>query len=176
MMKLRILFLVLLSVVSAAQDSDISKQALVNPIYLGGLKSYQGKTLTVYYAIGSRGALSNEDDQITIREVKKKVSYTIQSEEVQIPETAIVRDSAKVPYNIIVFVIHDGTNFSWINGNRTVPQGEVLSTNNLSLGVSSLNKIEVEALIQRQGLASGQPIRYSFGAARPQSALMDLFF
>lgn len=144
----------------------------VNPIQLHGLQNYKGKYLTVYYGLGSRGSLTTSEDQITLREVKEKRSFQITDEALNIPEINLKRSNVFIPFNIIVFVIHDGPNFTWINGNSSVPDGELLTPNRSSQAVDSLTKIEFDQLKSSQNTASQKiSISYSFGNGVPAEPL-----
>lgn len=156
------LFLVPLTIPRAAQ-AQTTKTYYVNPIQLRGLQNYIGKSLTVYYATGSRGSLSMQDDQITIREVKDKRTYKIESDIINLPEINLKRANTWITYNIIVFVIHESNTFTWINGNRTLPEGQTMSGNTQFIDVHSLNKIEFDSLKEAQNAEQGTAIKYTFG-------------
>lgn len=155
-------FLGLTVLVPEVQAQDNTKTYFMNSIRLHGLGNYRGKSLTVYYGLGSRGALSTQSDQITLREVKEKKTFTINSDLVIIPEINLKRSSLFITYNIIILAVHDDATVTWMNGNGTLPDGEQL-TNSSPLAVDSLTKIEFDSLKVLQN-AGTNPIDYTFGA------------
>jgi hypothetical protein len=145
-----------------SQQNSTARTFYVNPIKISGLAGYRGSYLTIYYALGSRGALSSEEDQITLREVKEKRSFQISGDSVIVPEINLKRSNLFITYNILILVVHSVPNFTWLNGNKSLPAGEKYSANINALDVDSLTKLEFESLVVTQDSASGVPLLYQF--------------
>ena len=146
----------------------------VNPIALSFSNAqsalFKGKYLTVYYGYGSPGSLKNQDDQITIREVREKRTYKINASPMKLSQVALKKVAINTAYSIIVFVIHDEPDFTWFNGDRSGPQaglpkGETVSKNTKFYDTDYLSVVEVETLKEDQQIDNkDSEISYVFGS------------
>ena len=161
------LFLIFFSMITVAYAQESYRTFYVNPIEISGLNAFRGKSMTIYYALGSRGTLNNQEDQITIREIKEKRTLLINGDTLNVPEVSLRRSNVLVSYSILVMVIHDGSQFFWVNGNRTIPDGQQTGGNSQYLMVDSLTKIEFEQLRTSQNPSPGTAVKYKFGFGVP---------
>jgi hypothetical protein len=128
----------------------------VGGLQMKGLGNYVGKYLTVYYAIGGRASINTQGDQIHIRKVKAKKTIQISGDTVTLPPVEIPRVGWFLPYNIMVFVVHDGADFRWVNADATIPENETATGPTQYLTVDSLTKMEFESLQQNANYLFGE--------------------
>jgi hypothetical protein len=155
--------LTLMALMTEAHAETPPRTYYLNPIEISDLSPYRGKYLSVFYALGSRGSLNNQEDQITIREVKEKKTFLLTGDSLSVPEINLKRSNVFITYNILVFVIHDHEVFTWVNANHTLPEGQTNSTNIEYIDVASLTKIEFDQMRNAQAAELGSPVKYRFG-------------
>lgn len=151
------------AMLAEARAQQNPRMTYVNPIRVSGLAPFQGRFLTIYYGLGSRGSLSNQENQVSLREVKEKRTFAISGDSLMVPEVFLKRSNLMISYNIILFVIHSAESFTWVNGNRSLPEGETMSNSTLPLQVDSLTKIDFEGILAQQGISGNTPVQYSWG-------------
>lgn len=132
----------------------------VPSLEINSLGSYNGKFLTVYYAIGNRAAIATSDDQITMREVKLKKTFQINGNSVVAPRVDLSRSGIFMAYNLVVMVVHSDANYSWKNVNGSTPEGELMSLSSQTLAVDSLTKTELDSI----RVGDTEPVRFDFGS------------
>ncbi len=148
--------------------------AFVNPMAISFSNAqstlFKGKYLTVYYGYGSPGSLKNQDDQITIREVREKRTYKITGSVLKVAQVALKKVPINTAYSIVVFVIHDDLDFTWLNGDRSgpdggLPKGETVTSNKKSYDSDYLSVVEIDTLKEEQKIDDkDSEISYVFGS------------
>lgn len=146
----------------------------VNPMALSFSNAqstlFKGKYLTVYYGYGSPGSLKNQDDQITIREVRERKTYKITGSVVKISQVALKKVPINTAFSIVVFVVHDEFDFTWLNGDRSgpdggLPKGETVSDNKKFYDTDYLSVIEIDSLREEQNVENKETeLSYVFGS------------
>lgn len=117
-------FIVTMTTMVPAAIADSSAGEVVNPIIVHGLSSFRGKHITAFYSIGRMGTISNQRDQITLREIKFKTVMPIYGDSVTFSQSPILNWNGNImPYNLIVFAIHNENDIRWINPDGTIPTG-----------------------------------------------------
>jgi hypothetical protein len=124
----------------AQSTTTVPQITLVNTV------SEQGHFLTVYYGIGSRASIATSGDQVTLREIKAKSTFAISGNQLVLPSQELTRSGVFVAYNMIVFVLHNGSDFTWTNADGSLPTNENAGASTQAISVSSLTKAEVDAL------------------------------
>jgi len=145
---MRVIFSLLASAVLLLALASNAKADTVNSLQMKGLGNYIGKYLTVYYALGSRAVINTEGDQVRLRSVKSKMTVQITNDIVTLPAINLPRSGFILPYNIIVFSIHNTADFRWVNADGTIPDGEITTGATQSLSIDSLTKVEFESMQQ----------------------------
>lgn len=162
---------------SVALGQDATKTYYVNPIQISGLSALRNAAnrsvqnnlyVTVYYGIGRRASLNNQGDQITLREIKDKKTLPLKGDTLDFPEINLKRSNVFISFNIVVFVVHVGPQFTWVNANGQPPEGQTQTEQRSFLNVDSMTQPEFQSLIQKQNALVGQAVKYSFGAGVPE--------
>lgn len=128
----------------------------VSAIQLSQLQGYQGKYLTVLYAVATKPLVSVDDRQLNITEIKHAVGgIPIRSAQVELPAVSLPIQGFRPGYNFVVFVVHSQPKFAWQNANGTVPQNvhgvSVSPETAASLNVKAFSKDHIESLMQQPG-------------------------
>lgn len=106
----------LLVALSFLPSAMAQTQETIDAIQVTGLKDFQGKYLTVFFANGQKASVQFQDDQVKIKDIKGQATVEIKGSQVTIPATQIRRDYGFVgQMNVVVFVVHDHASFQWIN-------------------------------------------------------------
>jgi hypothetical protein len=160
MKAMRIFTLIFVSILLLITMISKAKADTVSSLHLTGLGNYVGKHLTVYYALGARASINTEDDQLKLRSIKLKKTFTITGDTMTLPAVELQRTGVILPYNIIVLVVHKTADFRWVNADGSVADGETSTGPSQFIMVDSLTKMEFEAL-QKSNVQS-----YQFGELR----------
>jgi hypothetical protein len=87
------------------------------------LSQYQGKYLTVLYAVGNQPMLSTNDHDIRIRSIRLSQTLgPIQDNLVTIDATTLSRSGFGGSFNYVIVVIHDQPSFIWKNADGSIPE------------------------------------------------------
>lgn len=123
------------------------------------LGNYRGQYLTVLYAVGSRPLLADDENKISLSQVKDSRTAYITGDSLQLPSTQVEKEGFRPSYNMVLFVVSKQPNFSWINSDGRLPQGLTLTKNQQRSLIKSLNKSEIETFTKARGQKMAYVVR-----------------
>ncbi|HRK06981.1 MAG TPA: hypothetical protein PLZ57_04370 [Pseudobdellovibrionaceae bacterium] len=125
----------------------------IRALQVENLGAYQGKFLTVLYAIGSKPVLSTDNRQTELTEIRAVHTVPIQNGRATIPSVSLPIVGFRPAYNFVMFVVHEQRDFVWTNTTSVPrdPRGLVANdSNTLSLRVAALTKSQLERIAVEQ--------------------------
>ena len=120
--------------------------ATVDAITVSNLGNLRGNYISVYYGVGSRAAIATSGSQVSLREIRAKVTVRIDGNSVTVPAIQLQRTGFSLPYNLIVFAVHRGKDFVLVNADGSAPKGETAKQSSELLLMDSLTKPEADSL------------------------------
>lgn len=141
----------LLSGSFTTRSAQAARFDAVPALKINKLGNFNGQTLTVIYAIGSRPFISTDSSQITVSAVKEVRQVKISKDSIDLPGVQIAKEGFRPSYNLIVFAISPNENYSWRNADGTIPQGMVNTGNHAATLVHSINKKDIEDFANANG-------------------------
>jgi hypothetical protein len=140
---------------ASAQNSSAppTRTEKIRALQVENLNAYQGKFLTVLYAIGSKPVLSTDNRQTELTEIRAVHSVPIQNGRAMIPSVSLPIVGFRPAYNFVMFVVHEQRDFVWTNSTSLPrdPRGLVANeSNTLSLRVAALTKSGLERIAVEQ--------------------------
>lgn len=154
-----------------ADDNLLARPMRVPSIEIRNLSQFKGKYISVYYALGKRSALGlgSQEERLEISKLKsgKVADYEIKEDSLLLPERFIKRepDGFNLAYNLVVFVIHNSPQFSWLNIDSNLklsyPIGETASANHDTFAVNFLTKSNIDRMLADN--SGKEPLIYLFG-------------
>jgi hypothetical protein len=136
------------------RSAEAARFEKIPAISVTKLGNYRGQYLTVLYAVGSKPFLTTSKAQVSITQIKESRTFLITSDSQALPEVQVEKEGFRPSYNMIVFVISNQSNYSWINADDTVPQGGTKTMNNQESLVETINKTEVDSFISANGIGA----------------------
>jgi len=125
---------------SVSQRSAAAARVETIPaLQINQLGNYRGQYLTVLYAVGSKPVISTSDSQINISQVKASRTINITGDSTTLPSVQVNKEGFRPSYNIVVFVISPSADYSWMNDDRTFPDGMAPTGNHMSSSINSIN-------------------------------------
>ncbi len=137
----------LLSGSMSQKSAHAARFEVIPQIKMDSLKSYKGKYLTVLYAVASRPILGKNKGQITISQIKDSRTVFVTEDSMTLPSVQVEKEGFRPSYNMIIAVVSDEADFSWINPDGTLPEGMLTSNNTQKNLIKWLNKDEVDAFV-----------------------------
>lgn len=141
-----LMFFATLAVAMVTGLTNAHADEQVGAITVNNLGNLRGNYLSVYYGVGSRASIATSASQVTLREVRAKVTVRIDGNSVTIPAIQLQRSGISVAYNIIAFAVHRGASYVLVNADGSAPKGETATQTSELLLMDSLTKSEVTAL------------------------------
>lgn len=136
-----------------AQNAPATRTETVRSLQIENLGTYQGKFLTVLYAIGSKPVLSTDNRQTELTEIRAVHSVPIQSGRVVVPAVGLPIVGFRPAYNFVMFIIHEQKDFVWVNTLSAPrdPRGLTPNdSNSISVRVAALTKSQLERVAAEQ--------------------------
>lgn len=115
----------------------------VDAITVSNLGNLRGNYLSVYYGVGSRASIATSGSQVSLREIRAKVTVRIDGNSATVPAIQLQRSGFSLPYNLIVFAVHRGKDYVLVNADGTAPKGETSKQTSELLVMDSLTKNEI---------------------------------
>lgn len=124
----------------------------VNALQVSGLGNQLGKNITAFYAIGRGGLIATQRDQMTLRVVKWTKTLPIQGDSVTFPATPVLSwNGNQMPYNLVVFAIHNDGQLTWVNADGSRPEGSGNGPAAQPLYVDSLKNSQIDEMKKSMG-------------------------
>lgn len=144
-----------LATVAQAQNTSAprTRSESIRALQVENLGAYQGKFLTVLYAIGSKPVLSTDNRQTELTEIRAVHTVPIQNGRATIPSVSLPIVGFRPAYNFVMFVVHEQRDFVWTNTTSVPrdPRGLVANdSNTLALRVAALTKSQLERIAVEQ--------------------------
>jgi len=117
-------------------------------VKIQNLEAFKGQYISVYFATGTPATIGLTPEQISLREIRAKVSFAITNSVEMVDKMTVAISGFSIPYNVLLVVIHNQPNFSWINANGSFPLGEQESQNHRAMVIRSFLKTETDQLIR----------------------------
>lgn len=148
----------LLSGSFSQKNAQAARFETIPSLQINHLGNLRGQYLTALYAVGSRPLISTHLSQINLSQVKEARTIYLTSDSMTLPTVQVEKEGFRPSFNIIVFVVSNEPNYSWVNADGTYPQGMTATNNHSSSILSSINKSDVDNFISANGANSTLPV------------------
>ncbi|HEX7673247.1 MAG TPA: hypothetical protein VF412_03700 [Bdellovibrio sp.] len=133
------------------RNAEAARFETVPSLQVNRLGNFRGQYLTVLYAVGSRPFISTDASQINLSQVKESRTVYLTADSVTLPPVQVEQEGFRPSYNIVVFVVSNQSNYSWVNADGTTPQGMTASSNHSASIINSINKTDVDSFVSSSG-------------------------
>lgn len=127
------------------RNAQAARFELIPPISVSGLGNHRGQYLTLLYVIASRPLIGIENSQITVVQVKESRTVYIAADEMSMPAVKIGKEGFRPSYNMVLAVLSNTADFSWINADGNLPPGSTATSSHRFENLKIISKSDIEA-------------------------------